>query len=229
MSDALTQHETPNHDIVNLAAASLSAAPNLTEAERTARFLTVVRGTMEFQPTDPTQTMLASLILGHHLAIMDGFRDIACLTLTPAEAARARMVTVAQTKLVLQLARELRIARKDTQTQTAADQTTAEQTAAERGEPAPTPAGDAGYQAPLAKLLSAYTETLAKMENTDTLTPAAAAKAREALSQVLSPAPGDAPRAADPVEAHAAPGPATRSRAQRRATMKRRGQFKRTA
>src|SRR5271156_1491741 len=128
MSETLAQYQ----DIVNLAAASLSAAPDLNEAERTARFQTVVRGTMAFRPADPTQSMLASLILGHHLAIMDGFRDIACLTLTPAEAARARMVTVAQTKLVLQLARELRIARKDALTQKAAERTAPERTTTER-------------------------------------------------------------------------------------------------
>jgi hypothetical protein len=149
MSETLAQYHAASQDIANLAAASLSAAPDLTEAERTARAQTVVRGTLAFQPTDPTQTMLASLILGHHLAIMDGFRDIACLPLNPAEAARARMVTVAQTKLVLQIARELRIARKEARAQ--------ERTAAERGEPAQGPAqglaqglaGDAGCRAPL--------------------------------------------------------------------------------
>src|SRR5580658_9217170 len=92
-----THFQTTSRDILNLAATSLSAAPGLTEAERTTR----------------SQTVLCSLIMGHHLAIMDGFRDIACLTLTPAEAARARTVIVAQTKLVLQLARELRITRKE--------------------------------------------------------------------------------------------------------------------
>jgi len=201
MSETLAQ--TANQDIVNLAAASLSAGPDLTEAERTARFQTVVQGAMAFQPADPTQAMLASLILGHHLAIMDGFRDIARLTLTPAEAARARMVTVAQTKLVLQIARELRIARKEALART------------------PTERGDASYDASLAKLLSTYADTLATMENTDTLTPAAAATARQALSQAMSPAAS--------VEENSISGPVTGSRAQRRAMMKRRGEFKRTA
>ena len=253
MSETLAHSHPANHEIVTLTAASLSAAPDLTEAERTDRFQTVVRGTMEFHPTDPTQTMLASLILGHHLAIMDGFRDLACLTLTPTEAARARMVTVAQTKLVLQLARELRIARKDAQAHTAAEPTAPERPLTERDEqaqrPAPEPADAARYEASLAKLLSAYTQTLATLENTDTPTPNAAAKARDTLNQVLSTQPGAAPRKADPVEAnsvaadpveansvaansaeaHTVPGPATGSRAQRRATMKRRGLFKRTA
>ena len=201
MSETLAQ--TANQDIVNLAAASLSAGPDLTEAERTARFQTVVQGAMAFQPADPTQAMLASLILGHHLAIMDGFRDIACLPLTPAEAARARMVTVAQTKLVLQIARELRIARKEALART------------------PTERGDASYDASLAKLLSTYADTLATMENTDTLTPAAAAAARQALSQAMAPAAS--------VEENSISGPVTGSRAQRRAMMKRRGEFKRTA
>ena len=138
------------------------------------------------------------------------------------------MVTVAQTKLVLQLARELRIERKDALARAAADGT-----AAERGEPAPGAAprlaGDAGYDAPLAKFLSAYTETLATLENTDPLTGAAAANARQALSQVLAPAPGATPGEANSVEANSLSGPVTGSRAQRRAMMKRRGLFKRTA
>jgi hypothetical protein len=210
LSETLARHHPATQDILNLTAASLSAAPNLTETERQTRSETVVRGTMAFQPADPTQTMLASLILGHHLAIMDGFRDIACLTLTPAEAARARMVTVAQTKLVLQLARELRIARKEA----------LPQTTAEPGKPAPEPAGDTGYEASIAKLLSVYTDSLARLENSDTLTPGAAEKARQALSQALPQPPGAAPREANPVIG---------SRAQRRATMKRRGEFKKTA
>ncbi len=208
MSETLAQYQAANLDIVNLAAASLSAGPDLTEAERTARFQTIVSGTMAFQPIDPTQAVLASLILGHHLAIMDGFRDIACLTLTPAEAARARMVTVAQTKLVLQMARELRIARKEAQARMTADET------------APGPPSHAGYDAPLAKLLSTYADTLATLENTDTLTPAAAAKASQVLSQAMSPAPGAASEEENP---------AIGSRAQRRAMMKRRGKFKRAA
>jgi len=216
MSETLAQYRTANQDIVNLAAASLSAAPDLTEAERTARFQTVVRGTTAFEPADPTQTMLATLILGHHLAIMDGFRDIACLTLSPAEAAKARMVTVAQTKLVLQLARELRIERKEALAPAPALWTP------ECGEPARGHAGDAGCEASLAKLFSTYAETLATLENTDNLTPAAATKATEALNQAMSPAPGAAPGKESSVS-----GPVTGSRAQRRAMMKRRGEFKR--
>ena len=219
MSETLTQPLPVTQDIITLAAASLSAAPHLTEAERTARSQTVLRGTEAFQPEDATQTVLASLVLGHHLAIMDGFRDIACLTLTPAEAARARMVTVAQTKLVLQLVRELRTAREDARTRAP----TAPQ-AAVPGEPAPEPAGEAGYEAFLAQLLTTYGETLATLGKADTLTPAAATQAREALTRAIPPAPGAAPEAAP-----AASAPATASRAQRRAMMKQRGAFKRTA
>lgn len=223
MSETLAHHQPASHDIVNLAAAALSAAPDLTETERTARFQAVVRGTMEFHPADPTQTTLATLILGHHLAIMDGFRDIACLTLTPAEAAKARMVAVAQTKVVLQLARELRIARKEAQAQTAADRR-----AAEAREPAASPVprstGDAGTEDPLTKLFASYTETLATLENAGTPTLAAAATASQALSQVLPLV-----LAATPKEANAVSVPLTGSRAQRRAMMKRMGQFKRHA
>jgi hypothetical protein len=216
MSETLAHHQPANHDIVNLAAASLSAAPDLTEPERTARFQTVVRGATALEPADPTQTMLATLILGHHLAIMDGFRDLARLTLTPTEAAKARMVTVAQTKLVLQIAREMRVARKEAPAQRAAGQT-----AGRRGEFAQGSAGDAGYDASMAKLMSTYTATLAALEHTDSLSPTVAEKAMQALSEVLSPAPGATPREAPPA-------PVTGSRAQRRAMMKRRGEFKRT-
>ena len=218
MSEALDHSRTTSQAILNLAASSLSAASDLTEDERTGRRQTVIRGAMEFQPADTAQTVLASLILGHHLAIMDGFRDIASMTLTPAEAARARMVTVAQTKLVLQMLRELRIERKEALTRAAA----------ETGEPAPSPtpspAGDAAYEAPLAKFQSAYNETLSTLESTDTLTPAAAAKMREALGQAIPSAFFAAPR-----EENLVPGPVTGSRAQRRAMMKRNGAFKRNA
>src|SRR5580698_4980105 len=149
MSDTLDHSQTTSQDILHLAAMSLSAAPGLTEVERTARSHAVVQGAMEFQPADPAQTMIASLILGHHLAIMDGFRDIACLTLTPAEAARARSVTVAQTKLVLQLLREMRIERKEARIWAAGGDATSGSD------------GDAAYEASIAKYMSAYTETLA--------------------------------------------------------------------
>jgi hypothetical protein len=208
-----------NHDIVNLAAMSLSAAPHLTEDERTARSRTVIRGTMAFQPTDAVQTMVGTVVLGHYLTIMDGFRALACQTLTPAEAARARMAIVAQTKQLLQLLREMRIARME-----------ATPLAAEASEPAPEPArdparepiGEAGYEATRAKFQTTYAETLAALENTGTLTPATAAMAREVLSQAVPPAlfttPGDAK----------VPVPVTGSRAQRRAIMKRNGAFKRS-
>jgi hypothetical protein len=216
MSETLTQSHPVTQDIITLAAASLSAAPHLTETERTTRSQTVLRGTEAFQPEDATQTVLVSLVLGHHLAIMDGFRDIACLTLSPAEAARARMVTVAQTKLVLQLVRELRTAREDARTRApAAPQ------AAKSGEPSPEPAGEAADEAFLAQFLTTYGETLATLENAAALTPAAAAQAREALTRAIPPAPGAAPEDTS--------GPATASRAQRRAMMKRLGAFKRTA
>jgi hypothetical protein len=208
-----THFQTTTHDIVNLAAISLSAAPDLTEAERANRFQTVVRGIMEFQPADPAQTTIAGLIMGHHLEIMNGFRDLARPTLTPAEAARARTVTVSQTKVVLQLLRELRIERKEALTR-----------AIEHGEPAREPMGDAAYEASPAKFLSTHTETLAMLENADPLTPAAAAKAHEALSQAMSPA-----LFATPGHANLAPAPVTGSRARRRAMMKRNGGFKRHA
>jgi hypothetical protein len=214
MSETVTQLPTTSQDILNLAAASLSAAPDLSDVERTARSRTVIRGAMEFQPAGPAQTILASLILGHHLAIMDGFRDLACLTLTPAEAARARMVTVAQTRLVLQMLRELRIERVEALTRAAA----------EAGEPTPGPAADAAYDGPMVKFLSAHTETLAALENTDPLNPAAAGQAREALSKALRPAP-----AASPGQGNSAARPVTGSREQRRAMKKRNGGFKRHA
>ena len=227
MSDTLTQIELANQDFLTLAATSLASAPNLTEIERTTRFQTVMRGTMAFRPTDPAQTLLASLILGHHLTIMDGFRDIACLALPPAEAARARMVTVAQTKLLLQLVRELRITREAALTP-AADQSAADQPAARAGEPHPRHAGDAEAEVSLARFMSACTETLATLKNSDPVTPDAAARAREALGQALPPAlfamPSDAEREAQPVTK-----PVIASRAQRRAMMKQRGGFKRTS
>jgi hypothetical protein len=208
-----THFQTTSRDILNLAATSLSAAPGLTEAERTTRSQAVIRGALDFQPADSAQTVLCSLIMGHHLAIMDGFRDIACLTLTPAEAARARTVIVAQTKLVLQLLREMRIERAEALARPAV----------EAVESAPPPAADAAGQAPIAKLMSAYTESLAILRNTDTLTPAAAAKARDLLSQTL-------PSTLFPLSGQKSPvpEPVVGSRAQRRAIMKRNGAFKRS-
>jgi hypothetical protein len=162
MSETLSHYQTANRDIVNLAAMSLCAAPGLTEAERTMRSETVIQGAMAFQTTDPAQTMLCTLIVGHYVAIMDGFRDIGRLTLTPAEAARARMVTVAQTKLLPQLLREMHVARTEVLPK-AVDE----------------PVDDAGYEATLAKFRSAYTESLATLASNGTLTPAA--NAREML------------------------------------------------
>jgi hypothetical protein len=206
MSETLTHFQAASHDIVNLAAMALSAAPELSDAERTSRSQTVIRGTLAFQPADSAQTVLSTEILGHHLAIMDGFRDLARMTLTPAEAARARMVTVAQTKVVLQLLRELRIERAEALPRLAA-------------EPTQEAADDAGYEAVLTNFQTTYTDALATLENTGTLTPAVAATAREALSQALPPALSAASRQ-EPI-------PVTGSRAQRRAIMKRNGAFKR--
>jgi hypothetical protein len=214
MSETLTHFQTTSQDILNLAAMSLSAAPDFTEAERTMRSRAVIQGAMEFRPADAAQTILASLILGHYLTIMDGLRDIAGLTLTPAEAARARMVAVAQTKLLPHLLRELRIERKETLARAAA----------EHDEPTEGDGSEAAYEASLAQYLSSYTGGLATLENASTLTPAAAAKVREALDQAVPLAPLAPPR-----QEISAPGPVTGSRAQRRAMMKRNGAFKRTA
>jgi hypothetical protein len=222
MSETLDHSRITSQDILHLAAMSLSAAPGLTEVERTARSHAVIQGAMEFQPADPAQTVLASLILGHHLVIMDGFRDIACLTLTPAEAARARMVTVAQTKLVLQMLREMRIERKETLTRAAAE--AGEAISGPAPEPAPGPPGDAAFEVPLAKFLSAYTETLSALEDAGTLTPAVAARARKVLGQAMHSAP-----VATPGQENSVSGEVAGSRAQRRAMMKRSGAFKRTA
>jgi hypothetical protein len=215
-----THFQTTSQAIVNLAAASLSAAPHLTETERATRFQTVVRGTMEFQPADPAQTVLASVILGHYLTIMDGFRELTCRTLTPAEAARARMVSVAQTKVVPLLLREMRIEREAALIRAAA----------EAGEPDHGPtwgsttrgpgkgaavgavadaAHDASLHAPLAQYLPAGTATLAAPENADPLTPAAAVKAREALDPAmpsgLFATSGEVTENADPLPPPATP------------------------
>jgi len=125
------------------------------------------------------------------------------------------MVTVAQTKLVLQLVRELRAARTDARTQTQAARQ-----AAEPGEctQEPPPA-EAAREAFLAQFLTTYGETLTTLENAGPLTPAAATQAQEALTDAIPPAP----------EAAAASPSSTASRAQRRAMMKRLGGFKRSA
>jgi hypothetical protein len=208
MSETVAHTQTANQAIVNLAAMSLSAAPGLTEAERTARFQTVVLGAMGFQPADTAQTILASLILGHHLTIMDGFRELASQTVTPVEAGRTRSGTVAQTKVVLQLLREIRIEREEALSRAAA--------------PAREPEADAAFEAAIAKMVSTHAGTLAMLENTDTMTPEAASEAWEALSQAMP-----SPAGATPVAANPAPGVVTGSRAQRRAMMKRNGGFKR--
>jgi hypothetical protein len=210
MSETVAHTQTANQAIVNLAAMSLSAAPGLTEAERTARFQTVALGAMGFQPADTAQTILASLILGHHLTIMDGFRELASLTVPPVEAARTRSGTVAQTKVVLQLLREMRVERADALAR------------AVGSEPAQEPGADAAFDAAIAKMVSTHTGTLAMLENTDAMTPEAASEAWEALSQA-TPSPAiSIPGAANP-----APALVTGSRAQRRAMMKRNGGFKR--
>jgi hypothetical protein len=117
---------------------------------------------------------------------------------------------VAQTKLVLQLLREMRIERKEARIWAAGGDATAGSD------------GDAAYEASIAKYMSAYTETLAALENAGPLTPAAAARAREALSRAVSPALFAASGEGSPASV-----PVTGSRAQRRAMMKRNGAFKR--
>ena len=108
-------------DLMTLAAGALSAGPNLPEAEKTARFETAMAACQAFVPAGPGETIVASLIAGHHLSVLDGFRDIASQDLTPAETAKARMVAVAQTKIVLELIRTLRTLREDTPPETAKD------------------------------------------------------------------------------------------------------------
>ena len=53
----------------------------------------------------------------------------------------------------------------------------------------------AAFEAPgIAQFLTAYTESLSALENADTLTPAVAGKAREALGQAMRLAPAATPR-----------------------------------
>jgi hypothetical protein len=211
MSETVAHTQTASQNIVNLIAMSLSSSPSLTEAERAIRFQTVVSGTAELRPADTEQTIFASLVLGHLLTITDGFRDLASRTLNQAEAGRARSGIVAQTKILLQLLRELRIEREEALSRAAA-----------AGELNPGLAGDAAFAVPLAKPLSAYIETISALDNGDPLTPAAVANAREVLNQAISPALLATPREERPVSV-----PLTGSRAQRRAMMKRTGAFKR--
>ena len=112
MSDSIAHFLTANQDLLKIAADALASAPHFTEAETKSRREAVVHAIMAFLPTEPVQTMLASQAVGYHLSVMEGFREINATSLSPAMAARARMVAVAQTRTVLQVVRELRIVRK---------------------------------------------------------------------------------------------------------------------
>jgi hypothetical protein len=200
-----------NQSLLQYAADSLGPSPNLTEAERKIRGEAVTDAITAFLPDDPLQTMLASEAIGFHLSIMDGFREINSLPMTRAESSRARMVAVAQTKMVLALVRELRIARKDALAAVEPESAAAQ--------------ADAAFQVSLGEFQSAYADTLATLEQVRPLDPETAGRAMAALDKTVVPALA----ALNVTPAQSPQAQVSGSRAHRRAVMKQRGAFRKAS
>ena len=229
-----------NQSLLEYAADSLVCAQRHTEAERKALGDAVIDAISAFRPGNPLETVLASEVIGFHLSIMDGFREINSLPMTRTESARARMVAVAQTKMVLALVRELRLTRKAAEVQV------------EPTEAAEVMEGDAAFQANLAEFRSGYTQALAMLEQARTLDPETSDRAKAALERAAGPAlaalaptlaapnvtviPGPAGQTTggqatggQATSGQTAGGQATGSRAHRRAVMKRQGAFRKAS
>ena len=230
-----------DQSLLQYAADSLGPERHHTEAEGKTRREAVIDAITAFLPDDPFQTMLASEAIGFHLSIMDGFREINSLPMTRAESARARMVAVAQTKMVLSLVRELRLVRDDAlataapvPAPTAAPEpatTSAPEPATMAEATAPIAAeDDTAFQANLAEFRSAYSQALNTLKQAHTLDPETADRANAALARAVAPALAALNVPAPGVTPTPAPlAPVTGSRAQRRAIMKQRGAFRKAS
>jgi len=113
MSQPMAHFQAANQAMIVFTAESLGTAPRFTRDESNRRRELAINLIMAFLPTEPVQTMFASLVTGNFMSIMDGFRETNSATSNPAQSGRARMVSVAQTRALVGLVHELRGARKE--------------------------------------------------------------------------------------------------------------------
>ena len=78
-------------------------------AEKKTRADAVTGAIGAFRPTEPVQTMLASQVVGHHLILLDTFRDI----VERGASTRPQSTGAMQTRMTIALIKELRIVRAE--------------------------------------------------------------------------------------------------------------------
>jgi hypothetical protein len=249
----MAHFQSANQALIVFTADSLGTAPHFTSDESIRRRELAINLIMAFLPTEPVQTILASLVAGNYMSIMDGFRETNRTVSTPAQSGRARMISVAQTRTVVGLVRELRVVRKEALAAAEADlaaratgavaetgvafvakKSEAEPTA--RRAPAQTaPAeapydpDEAGLHAVAADFQPADAITLETPAEAGAANPEGAEAVRPGLAESIQAAlaePGQSPIIRPPNQTAARP--MNPSRAQRKAERKRKAAFRRT-
>lgn len=159
--------------MIRAAIDSLTSAPGFTKEQQKARSEAVVCGIMAFLPSDPVQTMLASLAVAQHFALLDTFR---ALNAGGPDERGLRASSVAQTRVILSLVKELRLVRKDMH-------------AARDSEHASGPAGgeDPAFTAHADRVEEAVSATAETLKAAPALDRATAARAAAQLERGLPP------------------------------------------
>jgi hypothetical protein len=109
----VSEFQAGNLALIQLAVDAFAKRPTLTEAQQKTRAEAVVRAVAGFLPFEPVQTILAIEAVGHHLALLDTFRDLGSGNLSDAQTMRARTATMGQTRSFLSVVKELRTVRQE--------------------------------------------------------------------------------------------------------------------
>ncbi len=132
----MNQFFASNGALMKVTVDSLAISPNFSTAEQKNRADAVTNLIMAFVPQNAVMTMLASQIIGHHFMLLDTFKRIDTHALTENESIRMRVVSTAQTRVLLTLCQEIRCTRKDHSVMVAADQAARAEHAAQAATPA---------------------------------------------------------------------------------------------
>ncbi len=118
----MNQFFASNGALLKVTVDSLAISPNFSAAEQKIRADAATNLIMAFVPQNAVMTMLASQIIGHHFMLLDTFKKIDTRALTENESIRMRVVSTAQTRVLLSLCQEIRDTRKEHSVMVAADQ-----------------------------------------------------------------------------------------------------------
>ncbi len=102
-----------NGALVQLLTGAVATTPGLSRDDANQRAQIAIGCLMGFLPLNPVMTMLASQAVGHHFLMLDTLKETTDRPGIDAASERLRKLGIAETRVMLSLMKELRIARKE--------------------------------------------------------------------------------------------------------------------